>query len=215
MSEPTVVQALAAVMNEIKVVRKEERNQAQNFSFRGIDAVLNAVGPALRKHGVVVVPEVLDYTYDTVVTSRGTSMAHVVVKVAYTFYGPAGDDLSCMVIGESMDTGDKAGAKAMSVAFRTALLQSLALPTDEPDPDSESYERAAPKKKTAKAPAKEEQPQASPGQVSGLVDEFAACEDSDALAGIAQKVAALSVSDTDRDILRSAYTQAKERLQAT
>ena len=29
----------------------------------------------------------------------------------------------------------------MSVAFRTALLQALALPTDEPDPDSQVYER--------------------------------------------------------------------------
>ena len=42
-----------------------------------------------------------------------------------------------------MDSGDKATAKAMSVAFRTALLQALALPTDEPDPDSQSYERSS------------------------------------------------------------------------
>jgi hypothetical protein len=42
-----------------------------------------------------------------------------------------------------MDSGDKAVPKAMSVAFRTALLQALALPTDEPDPDASTYERAA------------------------------------------------------------------------
>lgn len=215
MSEPTIVQALAAVMNEIKVVRKEERNQAQNFSFRGIDAVLNAVGPALRKHGVVVMPGVHEHSYDTVVTSRGTSMAHVVVKVTYAFYGPAGDSLHATVIGEAMDAGDKAGAKAMSVAFRTALLQALALPTDETDPDAESYERAAPAKKPAKAPAKEQKALASAGQVSGLVDEFAACEDPEALAVIAQKVAALNVGEADVEILRSAYTQAKQRLEAT
>jgi hypothetical protein len=41
-----------------------------------------------------------------------------------------------------MDSGDKATAKAMSVAMRTALLQALCLPTDEPDPDATSYERA-------------------------------------------------------------------------
>ena len=33
----------------------------------------------------------------------------------------------------------------MSVAFRTFLLQLLALPTDEPDPDSFSYEAVASK----------------------------------------------------------------------
>jgi len=42
-----------------------------------------------------------------------------------------------------MDSGDKATAKAMSVAFRTALLQSLSLPTDEVDPDATSYERSS------------------------------------------------------------------------
>jgi hypothetical protein len=42
-----------------------------------------------------------------------------------------------------MDAGDKATAKAMSVAFRTALLQSLSLPTDDVDPDAHSYERSS------------------------------------------------------------------------
>jgi hypothetical protein len=32
----------------------------------------------------------------------------------------------------------------MSVALRTALLQALSLPTDEKDPDEDTYERAAP-----------------------------------------------------------------------
>ena len=44
---------------------------------------------------------------------------------------------------EVVDSGDKATAKAMSVAFRTALLQALCLPTDEPDPDASSYERSS------------------------------------------------------------------------
>jgi hypothetical protein len=38
----------------------------------------------------------------------------------------------------------------MSVALRTALIQALALPTHEPDPDESSYERSA--KKAKKAP---------------------------------------------------------------
>ena len=48
-----------------------------------------------------------------------------------------------MVPGESMDAGDKGTPKAMSVALRIALLQALCIPTDEPDPDTHSYERAA------------------------------------------------------------------------
>lgn len=137
-----VQEALAHVMEDVRAVAKKDKNAAQGFNFRGIDAVVNAVGPALRKHNVVVVPIVEDYDYSTVeVGQRRTPMAHVIVRVRYRFVGDE-DSLDAVVIGEAMDSGDKAVPKAMSVAFRTALLQSLALPTDEPDPDANSYERA-------------------------------------------------------------------------
>lgn len=141
---PNIQQALANVMEDVRAVAKSDRNQAQGFSFRGIDSVVNAVGPALRNHAVIVMPEVLDYDYGTVTVGRnGTQMGHVRLKVAYTFTGPAGDSLVAIVVGEAMDSGDKATAKAMSVCFRTALLQALTLPTDDPDPDAHSYERSA------------------------------------------------------------------------
>lgn len=136
-------EAIAAVMADVQAVAKTDRNSSQNFNFRGIDAVLNAVGPVLRTHGVVVLPDVISHEFDTVeVGQKRTSMGHVIVHVRYTFVGPEGDTISCSVMGEAMDSGDKAFPKAMSVAFRTALLQSLALPTDEPDPDASSYERS-------------------------------------------------------------------------
>ena len=46
-----VQEAIAAVLADVQAVRKGDRNEAQKFSFRGIDAVVNAVGPAFRAHG--------------------------------------------------------------------------------------------------------------------------------------------------------------------
>lgn len=139
----TIYEALSAVMRETGAVKKSDQNTAQNFSFRGVDAVTSAVYPALVNNGVVVAPEVLDYQYGTVVVGRNrTEMGHVRLRVQFTFYGPDGDSVVSVVAAESMDAGDKATAKAHSVAFRTALLQTLCLPTDEPDPDSHTYERA-------------------------------------------------------------------------
>lgn len=144
----TVYEALANVMEDVQGVAKKDRNTSQGFNFRGIDAVVNAVGPALRKHKVIVTPIVLAHEYSTVEVGKNrTLQGHVIVHVAYTFYGPEGDSIETSVIGEAMDSGDKAVAKAMSVAFRIALLQALALPTDEPDPDSYSYERSEAKAK--------------------------------------------------------------------
>jgi hypothetical protein len=138
-----IAQALNEVMKEVGAVKKNDRNASQGFNFRGIDAVVNAVSPALQKHGVIVVPSVEDYEYASVEIGKNrTVMGHVKVKVTYTFIGAGGDAIKATVVGEAMDSGDKATAKAMSVAFRTALLQTLSLPTDEPDPDSQSYERS-------------------------------------------------------------------------
>lgn len=138
-----IVKLLTQVMAEVGAVRKGDRNQQQNFNFRGIDAVTNAVSPALRKAGVIITPQVIDYQYGSVtVGSKGTVMGHVKVTVRYTFHAPDGSSLETIVPAESFDSGDKATAKAMSVAFRTCLLQTLCLPTDDIDPDATSYERA-------------------------------------------------------------------------
>jgi hypothetical protein len=131
-------------MRAIPAVPKGDRNTAQNFSFRGIDAVMNAVGPKLREHGVLVLPQVQEHHNENVTVGRNaTQMRSVVVLVRYVFIGPEGDKLEVEVPGEAMDAGDKAYSKAMSVALRTALLQALSLPTDEKDPDEDTYERAS------------------------------------------------------------------------
>jgi hypothetical protein len=138
-----VVNSLTAVMRDVGAVGKRERNSQGNFNYRGIDAVTNAVHPALVAHGVVVVPKLLSYDYGTVIVGhKRTEMAHARLTVEFTFYGPEGDSVTAVTAGEAFDSGDKATAKAHSVALRTALLQTLCLPTDEPDPDANSYERA-------------------------------------------------------------------------
>jgi hypothetical protein len=141
--KPTVVEALLAVMEDVQAVGKGDRNNQQGYNFRGIDAVINAVGPAFRKHGVVAVPAKSEARYRDVQTSTGKPSRECTVTVTYRFYGPAGDFIEAEVPGESMDFGDKGAPKAMSVAYRIALLQALCIPTNEPEPDAQSYERAA------------------------------------------------------------------------
>jgi ERF superfamily len=133
---------LVQVKEAVGAIGKGERNAQQGFNFRGIDAVINAVAPALIDAGIVVLPDVRTYEYGTVeVGQRRTPMGHARVVVEYTFVGPEGDTLTCSAPGEAMDSGDKATAKAMSVAYRTALLQALSLPTTEMDPDAVVYQR--------------------------------------------------------------------------
>lgn len=146
----TVVQALASVMSDVREVGKNETNQHQRFNFRGIDAVMNAVGPAFRKHGVVCLPTKVEHTIASKTVGKNSSiMNFVTVNVEYTLYGPEGDSITGAVSAESFDSGDKGTAKAMSVAYRTFLLQALCLPTDDPDPDHDTYQETRPDNRQA------------------------------------------------------------------
>jgi hypothetical protein len=197
MSEnPTIQQSLALVMEDVQAVAKKDRNNSQGFNFRGIDAVVNAVAPALRKHKVVVVPAVLEHQYGTVEIGKNrTPMSHVILKVSYRFIGIAGDAIEAVVVSEAMDSGDKAMSKAMSVAFRTALLQALALPTDEPDPDSVSYERSV-----ALPPATVE-------EYNAIHSALLEADSAESLTQIAQTVGNHNFTDEDKKSLRTVYTQ--------
>lgn len=143
-SEVKSIHALLPVISaEVGAVGKDEVNKGQGFRFRGIDAVTKAVHPVLAKHGVGIIPVVESVEYETVeVGAKRTPMVSCRIVLSVTFYGPAGDTLVTKVAAESMDSGDKATAKAHSVALRTALLQTLLLPTDEPDPDHDVYHRS-------------------------------------------------------------------------
>jgi len=139
---PNIYAVMSAAMEEVQAVRKEGFNDQQRYNFRGIDQVVNAVGPIFRKHKIIPVPHDCTAKYRDVLTSKGNPSREVTVAATYRFYGPAGDFIEAIVPGESMDSGDKGTPKAMSVAYRIVLLQMLCIPTDEADPDSQSYERA-------------------------------------------------------------------------
>lgn len=141
---PNIYAAFSAAMEEVQAVRKEGFNDSQRYNFRGVDQVVNAVGPIFRKHHIIPVPHHCVAEYRDVLTSTGKPTREVTTTCTYRFYGPAGDYIEAVVPGESLDSGDKGTAKAMSVAYRIVLLQSLCIPTDDRDPDQDSYERSTP-----------------------------------------------------------------------
>lgn len=139
---PTVHQAWSLVMEQVQTIRKTGRNNDQHYNFRGIDEVLSAVGPALRAHNVTVIPTAESVEMERYQTKSGALMQGVIVKMRYTVYGPAGDSFAGSAYGQAADSGDKSIPKAESVAYRVFLLQALTVPTDDPDPDQYSHERA-------------------------------------------------------------------------
>lgn len=172
----TITDALSEASRRIGAVPKGERQQ--NFQFRGIDQVTQAVSLPFRDLGIVVVPRVHTVEYEAVEARGGSMMqsCRVVVDHEYRAVG-ADDTITTRVVAEAFDTSDKGSAKAMSVALRISLLQVLMLPTHERDPDADSHERA---------------PLPTPAEVEEIIASATTLDELRAVYGVAKRLGVVS-----------------------
>lgn len=160
-----IFELLPIVRREIGGIGKDQANKAQGYKYRGIDDVLNHCGPVLAKHGITVVPrfsrpqpvtrEKISLTKDK---ERIDSFTEIVLSL--DFVAPDGSKVTVEALGEGQDFGgDKASNKAMSAAFKYAMLLGLVIPVEAgslDDSDSDPKEAERPKSEPAQSvqPAK-------------------------------------------------------------
>lgn len=134
-------------MQKVGAIGKDSVNKQQGFKYRGIDAVYNALNPVMAELGLFICPEVIDHKREERRTlkeyngqQKESVLLYSILTIRYTIFAPDGSFISCTVIGEGMDSGDKASNKAMSVAMKYAMFQLLMIPTEEMvDPDAETH----------------------------------------------------------------------------
>lgn len=133
--------AMIEILSKLGAIGREQRNKQQGFMYRGIDDIYNAINPLFAEHGVYTLPNVLSEETTERQAKSGGTLFHVKLVVEYTFFAADGSNVSATVLGEGMDSGDKAGNKAMSIAHKYALTQAFTIKTMElADPDSETHE---------------------------------------------------------------------------
>ena len=141
MAGAKIYEAISNVMKDVGVVGKNDKNDFDHYKYRGIDAVMNALNPAMVKHKVFVTPTVLESQREERVGKNGTNMVYSVLTVKYTFYTDDGSSVESVVVGEAMDRSDKSTNKAMAAAFKYACFQTFCIPTEEMiDSETESPE---------------------------------------------------------------------------
>lgn len=141
MENQQIFSALVKINRQVGSIGKNQKNQQQNFKYRGIDDVMNELHGLFAEHGVIVVPTVLSSTRTERVNKSGTLMFDTLAEIEFTFYAEDGSNISAIVRGEAMDSGDKGMNKAMSVALKYALLEMFLIPTEEQkDPDAQTHE---------------------------------------------------------------------------
>lgn len=143
MSEKTglIFQKIPAVMRKVGAIAKGRKNVQQGYQFRGIDDVYNEIHDALAEEGIFTVPRVVADKSEEKTSRGGTTLIYRILTIEYDFFASDGSVFMARVVGEGMDSGDKASNKAMAVAHKYALLQVFCIPTEESkDPENDSHE---------------------------------------------------------------------------
>ena len=221
-SPPTggkIFAAIAGVMRDVKPVAKDGTNTQQNFKYRKIDDVYDGLNRALVNNCVVIVPEVLEWTKSEAKTSKGYTLYFVQLKVRYTLFAEDGSHVSAIMMGEGMDSGDKAFNKAMTAAYKYLCFETFCIPIEDlaDDPDKESLEfegqkQQKPTRKTSAAAArgadqshrpasKAQKPQNQPGQAQQSNQEAPKEDPSQ------KKITAAMVATLQKEIARLGQTK--------
>lgn len=149
MSAGLIYKKMSDVMKAIGSVKKDQKNTAQGFKFRGIDQFVNALHPALTTNGVFMAPRTTHYSSEirNVTRSNGKEGVdkHVQLLVEYDFFAEDGSKVTIgPIAAEGLDSGDKATNKALSAALKYALIQTFSVPTEDmAEADLESPEIGA------------------------------------------------------------------------
>jgi hypothetical protein len=148
LSGRTIHERITDIIADLPAVGKDRQmtTPGMRYDYRGIEDVVAAVKPLLAMHGVHVAADhtiAADDAYEAASNNKVTRWRHITLTSTFTFYGLAGDSFTVSTIGEGKDSADKAANKAMTAAWKYALLQAFAIADgDDPDHVAPPVERA-------------------------------------------------------------------------
>ena len=128
---PKVYAAITAVAAELarRGIAKSQTNAEEQYQFRNIDDVYKRLSPALAAHKLCILPRVLERSCTERNGSNGSLLMSVSLKVAFDLVcAEDGSNHTIESFGEALDAGDKATAKAMTAAFKYAVIQTFCIP---------------------------------------------------------------------------------------
>jgi ERF superfamily len=140
-----VYEAIKNVMAEIGTagISKDRNNQQQGYKFRGIDDVYNALNPVLARHGLILLPKVLERSQVERQSSKGNTLIYTTLTVQFTAVAMDGSTAEIVTVGEAMDSADKSSNKAMAAAYKYAAMMLFCIPTEgDNDADATTHELA-------------------------------------------------------------------------
>lgn len=131
MSAPSVYAAIHAVAADFAEhgIAKSHTNVRDGYDYRSIDDVLGRLAPLLAKHRLCILPRVVERSASERMGEGNALLSHVALRAKFALISvDDGTSHDVEVYGEALDAGDKATAKAMSAAYKSAMLQTFCVP---------------------------------------------------------------------------------------
>jgi len=182
-----IYQRINAIMADVKYVQKEDKKVNNQYTFVSHDAVTKVVRESLVKHGVVILP-----TYWNIKENGNKVSCDISLKIVNV---DKPDDFilnECAGFGFGIDNQDKAPGKAMSYAYKYALLKMFALETgDDPEKDSIEHKPDIPENLISSHKAYKEK----------IKQEIKECDSTSELAELQYKLTKNSFTDAEWDNL--------------
>lgn len=146
MSVPRVYAAIGAITAELAEtgIAKAHTNARDQYAYRSIDDIMARIAPLLAKHRLCILPRTLERSSEDRSDAANSLLIRVTLRVAFDLVsGRDGSSHTVEAYGEALDAGDKATSKAMSAAFKQAVLQTFCVPiAGSHDTDATSYRLA-------------------------------------------------------------------------
>ena len=143
--KPNIYQRINTIMQEIGYVQKDKKNSFMNFRYVSHDAVTAALRPFFVSNGVVVTCDIVNHDVKEIATGKSDRpdrayMTSVTAQVSFINIDNPDDRIVVHSIGQGIDKNDLGPGKAVSYAYKYALLKTLALETgDDPENDGTDY----------------------------------------------------------------------------
>ena len=141
-TSPHVYRAITAITLALSKggIPKARTNVKDDYQYRSIDDVLGRLAPLLAKHRLCVLPRIIRRECTERAGLGQEALSNVHVLVAYDLISSR--DGTCHRVrasGEALDPSDKATAKALSAAYKSAMLQTFCIPVGNEEADAFSH----------------------------------------------------------------------------
>ena len=131
MRPPEVYRAINAVTAALAGdgIAKSRTNAIELYQYRSIDDVLNRLAPLIAEHRLCILPRVLERIITERASPATPMRVNVMVRVGFDLVSVEDGSVHTVeAYGEALDDGDKGTAKAMSAAYKAAMLQAFCIP---------------------------------------------------------------------------------------